>query len=160
MVSRERGLQELAPYSGLTYCYSQPYAGSSDFFAITNCLDFVRRYWERGIGQGIVFGSELLTGVDYLGNPNKFIPVPRGGRYQKGDIFLLGPADLEDLHQLHAAVFTGQFTESDQPLLMHATNHPHFRDLRREGGVFASGLEELRKIRKFAHLFGVVRPIA
>lgn len=84
-------------------------------------------------------------------------PIIEMSQLRVGDIFIFGPPDQTDYHKLHLGIFMGEFSHKDQPIIWHATNHPHFRNEKPKGGVLATPLQELLQLNAYQKLFGVRR---
>jgi hypothetical protein len=123
-----------------------------------NCLTLVQIYLEEVCGWYSLPKEVDFTGQFFYERCDIFEVIEPNQPVREGDIFLFGTANLnQDWHKLHLAIFTGEYDEQRQPLLMHATNHRHFLTEKPDGGVFLTPLCTMLNLKKYQVLYGVRR---
>lgn len=115
---------ELSSYLGLDYAYN-------NHPGIVRTVDAAR---EQGLNcetlthfilrdhLGIKLPEEMRA-MEIFEDDASFKPVPSDAAYELGDIFFFGRENEDDAKRLHLAVFTGNFDQTGDPLLIHANWH-------------------------------------
>jgi hypothetical protein len=120
-----------------------------------NCLTLTQ-YLLHTLYKWPINPQENFTGKLIFEDTRRFVPA--SAPFQAGDIFLFGPAHLQDLHKLHIAVALGINTPTGLPLLIHASNlKPVRQQIGNQGGIVCWNIQDFFRYPKYQWLYGIKR---